>query len=148
MNKSLRLLLELEELVMLRESVECTSAPGEEPGVENLLEKIDKIRRRVPGSLLSEYDKLARAYSDTVSIVSGGVCQACEGRISGRLYHLVGTVEPGGPVRTLRTVLDDSRSRPGLRGGQLVAHVLPGPLLSWTKTGRCTEFLEASWKRA
>jgi predicted nucleic acid-binding Zn-ribbon protein len=89
MNKSLRLLLELEELVMLREGVECTSAPGEEPGVENLLEKIEKIRRRVPGSLLSEYDKLARVYLDTVSIVSGGMCQACEGRVSGRLYHLV-----------------------------------------------------------
>jgi predicted nucleic acid-binding Zn-ribbon protein len=88
MNPNLRLLLDLEELVLLRRGLELTGPYIEVPGCEHLDEKIAKLRRRVPGRLLSLYDRLARQYLDVVTVMADGICQGCQREVSTRLAIL------------------------------------------------------------
>ncbi len=78
MNKNLELLLKIDEVVLLRKRLEQCGPYIEEPGFEYLDEKIDKLRRRLPGQLLSAYDRLTQQYPDPVTVIVGGICQGCE----------------------------------------------------------------------
>ena len=89
MNKHLQLLLELEGLVLMRKGLDQMGPSVDEAGLEPLDERIDKLRRQLPGDLLSRYDRLARKYPDTIAAASENVCQGCHGEISPRLAALV-----------------------------------------------------------
>ena len=88
MNENLELLLKIDEVVLLRKRLEQCGPYIEEPGFEYLDEKIDKLRRRLPGQLLSAYDRLTQQYPDPVTVIAGGVCQGCEWEVSTRLAVL------------------------------------------------------------
>lgn len=88
MNKNLELLLTLDELVLLRKGLELSGPCIEEPGFEYLDEKIDKLRRQLPGQLLSTYDRLARQFPDPITVIADGVCQGCQQEVPTRLAVL------------------------------------------------------------
>jgi predicted nucleic acid-binding Zn-ribbon protein len=88
MNPNLQLLLELEGLVLLRGGLELAGPYIEEPGFEYLDEKIEKLRHRLPGRLLSLYDRLARQYPDVLTVITDGICQGCQCEVSARLAIL------------------------------------------------------------
>jgi predicted nucleic acid-binding Zn-ribbon protein len=88
MNPNLQLLLELEGLVLLRNGLESAGPYIEDPGFEYLDEKIEKLRHRLPGRLLSLYDRLARQYPDVLTVITDGICQGCQREVSARLAIL------------------------------------------------------------
>ena len=88
MNPNLELLLQIDEMVLLRRGLEMAGPSLEEPGFEPLDEKIKKLRRRLPGRLLSLYDRLARQYPDVLTVIADGLCQGCQGEVSTRLAIL------------------------------------------------------------
>lgn len=77
-----QLLLQLEELVLLRRGLELVGPNVEGPRFEALDRRINKLRRRLPGRTLSHYDRLARQYPDVVTVIADGVCQGCQGEVS------------------------------------------------------------------
>lgn len=85
MNPKLLSVLQLEELALLRRGLEPAGRHVERPGLDHLDEKIEKVRRRLPGRLLSLYDKLALRYPDVVAVLSDGACQGCHCEVSARL---------------------------------------------------------------
>lgn len=90
MSPNLQLLLQLDELALLRKGLELVGPSGEDSGFGDLDERIDKLRRRLPGRVLSLYDRLARQYPDVVTVIADGVCQGCQSAVSTRLAALVG----------------------------------------------------------
>ena len=89
MNKHLQLLLELEGLVLMRKGLEQMGTCVDKAGLEPFDERIDRLRRQLPGDLLSRYDRLARKYPDTIAVVSENICQGCHEGISRRLATAV-----------------------------------------------------------
>jgi hypothetical protein len=85
MNKNLQLLLQLEDLVLRREILASARPVPEKSDLDDLKVKTDKLRRQLPGPILSQYDRLARFYPDTVATVLSNVCQGCHRRLSPRL---------------------------------------------------------------
>ena len=85
MPKNLQLLLELEELALFRRGLSLLGPGLEDADLDYLDQRIQKLRRKLPGELLSRYDRLFRRYSDAVAVVSDGVCQGCHGELSPRL---------------------------------------------------------------
>ena len=88
MNKNIELLLKLDELVLRRKGLELAGSDLEPPNFECLDRKIDSLRRRLPGSLISTYDKLVRQSPDPVTVIADGVCQGCQQEVSTRLAVL------------------------------------------------------------
>jgi predicted nucleic acid-binding Zn-ribbon protein len=95
MNRKLELLLQLEELVLQRETVSWTGALYPQDDQKVMDRKIRKLRCQLPGPVLSEYDRLSRVFADVVSVVADGVCQGCRWRIPRRL---VGQLEQSSEV--------------------------------------------------
>lgn len=85
MNSNLQLLLRLQELNLLRQGLTLAGAHGEEPRLDYLEERIERVRRQVPGAILSQYDALSRRYLEPMSAVSRNVCHACQGELPPRL---------------------------------------------------------------
>jgi len=85
MNWKLELLLQLEELVLQREAISSAGGLHPQDDQEAMDRKIRKLRCRLPGPVLSEYDRLSRVFADVVSVVADGVCQGCRMRIPRRL---------------------------------------------------------------
>jgi hypothetical protein len=83
MNKNLELLLRLEELVLLRQTQQRMGEANAER--TELDARIDQVRRRLPGPILSAFDQLARQYANTVVPVVGQTCQGCQQALPGRL---------------------------------------------------------------
>ena len=75
MNKHIELLLRLEELVLQRQTRRQMGETS--PERTELDARIDQLRRRLPGPVLSAFDHLARQYANTVVPVTGHACQAC-----------------------------------------------------------------------
>jgi predicted nucleic acid-binding Zn-ribbon protein len=88
MNKTLEMLLRLEGLVLTRKGLELAGQATGKPHFDELDEEIQKLRRQLPSSVLSLYDRLARRYADPVSMLSEGVCQGCHHKISKMLAVL------------------------------------------------------------
>ncbi|MBI4664050.1 MAG: hypothetical protein HY735_35080 [Verrucomicrobia bacterium] len=89
MNKDLDLVLRLEGLVLLRRGLACMGPYVERAALDFLEEQIDRLRRSVSGDLLSQYDRLARKYTNTIVPVSENTCQGCDRRIPPRLARLL-----------------------------------------------------------
>jgi len=85
MNSNLRLLLQLQELNLLHQGLTLVGAYGEEAGSDHLEKRIERVRRRVPGPMLSHYDSLSRAYLEPMTAVSQSICHACGGNIPAKL---------------------------------------------------------------
>ena len=85
MNGNLQLLLRLQELNLLHQGLTLAGAYVEEAGFDYLEERIERVRRQVPGAILSQFDALSRRYLEPMSAVSGNVCHACEGELPPRL---------------------------------------------------------------
>lgn len=88
MNKNFELLLRLDGLVLLRKGLELAGPYVDEPGFEYLDERIDKLRRQLPGRLLSLYDRMMRQHPDVLTVIADGVCQGCQREVSTRLAIL------------------------------------------------------------
>ena len=84
MNSNLQLLLRLQELNLLHQGLMLAGASVEEAGFDYLEERIERVRRQVPGPILSQFDALARRYLEPMAAVSQGICRACEGEIPAR----------------------------------------------------------------
>jgi predicted nucleic acid-binding Zn-ribbon protein len=85
MNSTVQLLLRLHDLNLLRQSLELAGAYVEEAGFDFLEERIDRLRREIPGAILSQYDSLARCYTEPVAAASRNLCQGCGKPIPTRL---------------------------------------------------------------
>jgi predicted nucleic acid-binding Zn-ribbon protein len=83
-NRNLELLLQLEECMLLARGLEVVGQGADAPGAECLEAKIEKLRRRLPGRVLSLYDRLARQYPNVVAVIANGICQGCQGAVSRR----------------------------------------------------------------
>ena len=90
MKKNLQILLQLDGLVLTRKGLELTGIPIRKEGMDDLDQKIEKLRRRLPAEVVSHYDRLARQYADPLSMLAGDVCQGCQQRISRRAIVLAG----------------------------------------------------------
>lgn len=82
MNKSVQTLLRLEGLILTRKGLELAGQTVGQPHLEDLDEKIQKLRRQLPPPVLSLYDRLARRYHDPVSMLTEGVCEGCRQKVS------------------------------------------------------------------
>jgi predicted nucleic acid-binding Zn-ribbon protein len=89
MNRILQLLLQLEELVLQRETVTSTGALHGQVDLNDINVKIRKLRCQLPGPVLSEYDRLSRSFADVVSVLGDGVCQGCQREIPHRLANQI-----------------------------------------------------------
>jgi predicted nucleic acid-binding Zn-ribbon protein len=89
MNKHLALLLELEDLTLTRKGLELTGSHGDQAQRNYLDQRIAKLRRQVPGELLSRYDRLTQQYPDPLAPVVAKVCQGCHEAVSARLAAAV-----------------------------------------------------------
>jgi len=88
MKKSLQTLLRLDDLVLTRKGLELAGNKITNGSFENLDGEIEKLRRRLPPSVLSLYDRLARRYADPLSLLTGDVCHGCQRQISKRIAVL------------------------------------------------------------
>lgn len=84
MNKSLQTLLRLDDLVLTRKALELAGNKATNGDFGYLNEEIEKLRRRLAPSVMSRYDRLARRYADPLSMLTGDVCNGCQGDISKR----------------------------------------------------------------
>lgn len=89
-NPNLQLLLQLEELVLLRQGLGLVGSSADDWNFADLDKRIEKLRRSLPGRVLSVYDRLARQYPDVVTVIADGVCQGCHGEVSTQVAALAG----------------------------------------------------------
>lgn len=78
----------------LLRNLELTGAHVEEAGFDFLEERIDQMRREVPGSILSRYDLLSRSFADPVVAVSRDHCLGCGQSVPARLMVPLGQSDP------------------------------------------------------
>ncbi len=85
MNSTLQLLLRLQELDLLRHGLVLAGPFTEAARFDFLEEKAERVRREIPGAVLSQYDALARQHAEPVAAASWNLCRGCGGAISARL---------------------------------------------------------------
>ena len=89
MNKHLELLLQIEELLLLRKAKALGGSLFEATAGEKLEAKIGRLRRRVPGPILSQFDKLTKAHANALATVSNQVCQGCHQEVARSLLYVL-----------------------------------------------------------
>jgi uncharacterized protein len=89
MNKNLELLLQLQELMLMRKAQEVVRTGGKPNGIGLLDQKINRVRHKIPGDLLSEFDEMFSDNADAVTPMADGVCQGCHLEIP---RHLAGKI--------------------------------------------------------
>jgi predicted nucleic acid-binding Zn-ribbon protein len=94
MNKSLQMLLRLEGLTLTRTGLELASRDNAKRRFAELDHEIQKLRRRLPGEVLSIYDRQSRRYPDPVSVLIEQVCQGCRQRNAKPRVVLTSRSEP------------------------------------------------------
>ena len=77
MNRQLELLLQLQELVLMRRARELVQPDAAPQSYHLLDQKINRVRHRLPGPLLSQFDALLRQGPDAMARVIEGICQGC-----------------------------------------------------------------------
>ena len=77
MSKNLQLLLRLQELNLLHQGLTLAAAVGEEAGCDVLEERINRVRRQVPGSIQARYDAVSRQHLEPMAAASDNQCRAC-----------------------------------------------------------------------
>ena len=66
----------------MRKGLELAGQNGGKPDCGNLDKEILKLRRHLSPSVVSLYDRLARRYADPVSMLTEGVCEGCQQKVS------------------------------------------------------------------
>ena len=84
MNKNLQTLLRLDGLVLTRKGLELTGSQLSVETLDDLDREIDKLRRRLPPAVISQYDRLTQKYSDPLAMLTGDVCHGCQQRVTRR----------------------------------------------------------------
>lgn len=84
LSKPLELLLQLEGLVLVKRCLQLAGTQAEALGLDHLEGRTNKLRRQVPGPVLSLFDQLARQYADPLTALADGVCQGCHQPLSTR----------------------------------------------------------------
>jgi predicted nucleic acid-binding Zn-ribbon protein len=77
MSKLLELLLQIEGLLLITRGLQLAGPQAKALGADRLEERINKLRRQVPGPVLSLFDQLADQYADPFTTLADGVCQGC-----------------------------------------------------------------------
>ena len=77
MSQTLERLLQLEGLMLVKRSLQLAGQQTEVLHLDHLDGKINKLRRQVPGQVLSVFDQLARRYPDPLTALAEGSCQGC-----------------------------------------------------------------------
>ena len=89
MNKNLELLLQLQELMLMHKAQEVVQTASNPKGLELLDQKINKVRHKLPGNLLSEFDELSARYADAAAPLANRVCQGCHQEVP---HHMAGKI--------------------------------------------------------
>jgi hypothetical protein len=77
MNRQLEILLQLQEMMLLRKTGELLQ-PGADPGsYERLDERIGRLRRNLPGPVIAHFDALIANAPDAVAQLADGICLGC-----------------------------------------------------------------------
>ncbi len=92
MNRQLELMLQLQELVLMRRTKEMVQPDSDPSEYELLDQKINRLRHKIPGSVLSQFDALLRQWPDAVAPLSGeNVCLGCHtevpAQMASRIIH-------------------------------------------------------------
>lgn len=95
MNGLLQLLLRLQELDLLKRGLELAISRASENRFEAITETSARLRRQVPGLLLSDYDAVAHTLLDPMSAVANARCSACGCSVTRRV---VAQIERGAGV--------------------------------------------------
>ncbi len=61
------------------------SPAAPEESLDNVDQRLNKVRLKLPGLLLAQFDKLMRQYPDAIAVLSGQTCSSCHQEISPRL---------------------------------------------------------------
>lgn len=89
MNRQLEMLLQLQEMMLLRKAGELLQ-PGAEPQTyERLDERIERLRRKLPGPVIAQFDALIVAAPDAVAQLADGVCLGCHQMLPARVAAAV-----------------------------------------------------------
>jgi predicted nucleic acid-binding Zn-ribbon protein len=88
-NKHVALLLELEDLAVMRKGLELTGPDADQARLNYLDQRITRLRRQVAGEVLSRFDRLAQQYPDPLAQVAANVCQGCHQAVPARLAAAV-----------------------------------------------------------
>lgn len=78
MNQTLQSLLRLQELELLRQALQLAATDVQESGFDFLDRRIERVRREIPGTILSRYDSLRRSYTEPVAPASQNRCRGCD----------------------------------------------------------------------
>ncbi|MCL5097833.1 MAG: C4-type zinc ribbon domain-containing protein [Candidatus Omnitrophica bacterium] len=81
MNRYLALLLQLQELALMRKAQAVIQPQGDSGDFAALDQKINKLRHKLPGPILSHFDHLMRHNPDAVVPISDGQCAGCHQEI-------------------------------------------------------------------
>ncbi len=57
--------------------------------MQEIRERIEHLRRELPGAVLSQFDHLARQYANPVALLVGDVCQGCQEHIPSRVLRFI-----------------------------------------------------------
>jgi predicted nucleic acid-binding Zn-ribbon protein len=85
MNRQLELLLQLQELTLLRKAQEVVQTASRAADFDWLDQKINRLRHKLPGPVLSQFDALQRQSPDAVVQLSDGMCLGCHQELSSSL---------------------------------------------------------------
>lgn len=89
MNRQLEILLQLQEVMLLRKAGELLQ-PGADPDAyERLDERIDRLRRKLPGPVIAQFDALIAEAPDAVAQLADGVCLGCHQVLSAKVASAV-----------------------------------------------------------
>ena len=85
MNRQMELMLQLQELVLMRRAKEMVQ-PDSDPAEYKLMDqRINRLRHKLPGQVLSQFDALLRQWPDAVAQMSDRVCQGCQNAVPAQL---------------------------------------------------------------
>jgi predicted nucleic acid-binding Zn-ribbon protein len=89
MNRHLEIMLQLQELELMRKAQAVVQPSGNPEDFKSLDQKINKLRHKLPGDLLSQFDGLLREKPDALAQLSDGVCLGCHQEVSSQLAERI-----------------------------------------------------------
>ena len=85
MNRQLEMLLQLQELALMCKAREMLQPNVVASAAEPLEQRIRKLRQKLPGPLISEFDALMHGGTDAVVACDDGMCLGCHQTVAAQL---------------------------------------------------------------
>ncbi len=82
-------MLQLQELELMRKAQTVVQPGGSPDDFKSLDQKINRLRHKLPGDLLSQFDGLMREVPDVLAQLSDGVCLGCHQEVSRQLAERI-----------------------------------------------------------